>query len=189
MKTVCTMRDDTQAPGSNALDSQTGFTRIEEVSLDGCSQAADALDASGTGWHIHSLSPDCRYNPRPGNYAFVVEDEGSGVGYMAFTAQQPRELNIALLKRLHGDSVLDKSATTAKPGDAAARALLQRVEDLAARGVPWHHHVLAPRCCLNPARGRWVIAVEAPEAGFPDCAAFDAEPSTLIAAIEQRYFG
>jgi len=164
-----------------------GFSRIETVSRDGCRRTAHALREKGTGWHIHSLAPDCRFNPRPGLYAFVVEDEATGTGHMSFDRIHPRSLNIELLKHLHGDAVLEP-ADPADVSDDASRAMLDDIARLKADGASWHHHVIAPRCRLNPEPGRWAIALEAPGLPLFRSLSFDEEPAALIAAIERLYF-
>ncbi len=176
---------DAPAGGKKA---EGGFSAVHETGLDGCRETALSLHGKGRPWHIHSLAPDCRFNPKGGRYAFAVEDETTGAAHVAFCEEQPRPLNLELLALLHGDDILS-AAAAAGPDDPIAVRMIERTRDLCRRGARWHHHIFSPRCRLNPAPGSHTIALECPAEGLYEVASFEEEPRALLSAVERLYFG
>lgn len=159
----------------------------DEVALSDCSGMAHELQRQGRSWHIHVLAPDCVMNPKPGQYAFVLEDGSREKIHVAFSEERPREVNLELLKLLHGDDVLDRPGSADASAQVASR-LLSRIRDLDARGVGWHHHMHFPDCMLNPEPGKWTIALEAGDSDAVETETFAEEPHDVLAAIEVIYF-
>lgn len=157
------------------------FTRI---TLEDCLPLAQRLQAAGTPWHSHVLSPGCRHNPFPDHYAVVIEDDGAAIAHIAEGTTAFPEVDKALVKMLHGDDILDPAAQT---GAGAETALLQQLQAVQARGEPWHHHMHFPSCVFNPHPGAWSIAVECRSGAFSQ--AFPAEPVDVLRAVEVLYFG
>lgn len=159
-----------------------------EVPLSECATLGHRLQDQGRSWHIHVLAPDCRMNPKPGRFAFVIEDRTDEETYVAFSPERPRAVNLELLKVLHGEHVLDRPAGQDDDAAAAESPLVSRIRDLDRRGVAWHHHMHFPDCMLNPHPGKWAISLEAADSDTVESEAFAEEPHEVLSAIEIIYF-
>lgn len=159
-----------------------------EIPLADCTALGRRLQEEKRSWHIHVLAPDCRLNPKPGLYAFVIEDNTGDEIHVAFSEERPREPNLELLKLLHGDAVLDEAPSSAGAQTAPPSPLAARVRDLHERGIGWHHHMHFPDCKLNPHPGRWAISLEADDRDTVETEAYDEEPHDVLSAIEIIYF-
>jgi len=155
-----------------------------EIDMATCETRGLALHAAGHAWHTHVLSPGCRYNPYPGRYAIVVEDDVEHIAWIAASDGFP-ELDKRFVRLLHGDDILDAAKTGGGTGEDTP--LLARVRALDAAGAPWHHHMNFPGCVFNPAPGRWAISVESGD-GDLDHESYEAEPTDVLREIEVLYF-
>lgn len=162
---------------------QHSSVRFHTVALDYCLELARKFQASGKPWHSHVLSPGCRHNPHPDVYAVVIEDDESGIAYIAKGDERFPEVDKDLVKMLHGDDIIDASKlTSALP----ASALLDQLRDLQERRIPWHHHMHFPSCVFNPHPGEWAISVEAPSRFFSE--SYPKEPIDVLRQVEVMYF-
>lgn len=157
------------------------------VALDSCLDLAMSLRAKGTPWHSHVLSPGCEHNPYADDYALVIEDDGERRAYIARSHGFP-EVDKDLVKLLHGDDILDpsKTASAGDNGKAVASPLLERLHDIDARRVAWHHHMNFPGCVFNPQPGKWAITIESGEGRFFET--YDEEPVDVLREVEVLYF-
>jgi hypothetical protein len=117
------------------------------IALDEALGLGRALAAGGRSWHIHVLSPSCRYNPLDEGYALLIEDSGQGITYLARSDGFPH-VDKDLVRLLHGDDILDES----KAGEALAddeRAFLDRVRAIDNGGTTTCISLIA---CLTPSR-------------------------------------
>ena len=163
-----------------------GLVTYAVISLDRCLGLANELRQARKTWHSHVLSPVCRHNPYPGQYAIVIENDTDGASYIAASTGFP-EVDKDLVKMLHGDDILDPAKTAATRGGVAGSSdFIPRLVDLDARGVAWHHHMHFPGCVLSPDRGRWTIAIESAEGSFYE--SHDAEPVDVLRQVEVLYF-
>lgn len=144
-----------------------------------------ALAAAGRAWHIHALAPDCRFNPRPGQHCFVIEDTDAGETWCAFSARPFRDECHELVQLLHGAAILDAGA---RPADFAAPPILEAVRDCVGRGEAWHHHVMKPGCVLSPAPGQHVITLERASSPQIGTLCSDSPLDDLQREIELLYF-
>ncbi|QKV20032.1 hypothetical protein [Oricola thermophila] len=157
------------------------------VPLDECLGLAESLALAGKRWHSHVLSPGCDFNPRPDRYALVIEDDTDDVTYLAYSHGFP-EVDKELVKMLHGDDILDASATSGGDNpEVAASTLLPRLREIDAAGANWHHHMHFPDCTFNPHPGKWSISVE-DGAGNAFSEVYDDEPVDVLREVEVIYF-
>lgn len=164
-----------------------GSVSYNVIPLDSCLAFATELQNAGKHWHSHVLSPGCEHNPYEGQYAIVIEDDAEAKAYIAASDGFP-EVDKVLVKILHGDDILDPNKTAAATGtDPVSSPLLERLRDIDARDVPWHHHMNFPSCAFNPTKGRWAITVESLEGNFHE--SFDDEPIDVLREVEVLYFG
>jgi len=163
-----------------------GLVTYAVISLDRCLGLAKEFRQTRKTWHSHVLSPVCRHNPYPGQYAIVIENDTDGASYIAASTGFP-EVDKDLVKMLHGDDILDPAKTAATRGGVAGSSdFIPRLVDLDARGVAWHHHMHFPGCVLSPDRGHWTIAIESAECSFYE--SHDAEPVDVLRQVEVLYF-
>ncbi|MGB3418251.1 MAG: hypothetical protein WBG88_02910 [Mesorhizobium sp.] len=157
------------------------------VALDGCLDLAMGLHRQGKPWHSHVLSPGCEHNPYADGYAIVVEDDSERRAYIARSEGFP-EVDKDLVKILHGDDILDasKTASAGGSGKAVASPMLERLREIDARRIAWHHHMNFPTCAFNPQPGKWAITIESGEGSFFE--AYDGEPIDVLREVEVLYF-
>ena len=163
---------------------------MQETPLGQLVELAERAHADGARWHFHSLATDCRFNPRAGSRAIVLEQPGIDRVRVAYA----EEADIApVVKRLaamlHGEEMIGGEAPDESRFDEATRRLLARADELSAAGVRWHHHYFGADCALNPHAPRCCLVLEDPERGDNLEAVHRHEPRGPLAAIEQRYFG
>jgi len=156
-----------------------------EIALETCLELGQTLDRDGKAWHIHVFSPVCRFNPYPGAYGLVIEDNTAGITYIARSDVFP-EVDKDLVKILHGDDVLDEGKGGAVAG-AREVSFLDRITKLDGARANWHHHMSFPDCVFNPHAGKWTIMIES-DAEPPFHETFDDEPLDLLREIEVLYF-
>lgn len=133
----------------------------QQIALDACLPLAKRFQGEGKDWHFHVLPPDCIHNPFPSQYALVMEDDTSATPYIAQAGNSFPEVDKALVRMLHGDSILDACASAA-PAELEGAKILAHLRDLHMAGAIWHHHMHFPNCVINPLPGQWSISVESP---------------------------
>lgn len=158
----------------------------QQIALDACLPLAQRFQAEHKDWHFHILPPDCLHNPFPGEYALVMEDDTSATPYIAQAGDSFPEVDKVLVRMLHGDSILDVSAS-AEPEELAGSRILAHLRDLHMSGANWHHHMHFPGCVINPLPGQWSISVESP--GFLFVEAFAEERIGVLREVELLFFG
>jgi hypothetical protein len=158
----------------------------QQIELDACLPLAQRFQAEHKDWHFHILPPDCLHNPFPSEYALVMEDDTSATPYIAQAGDSFPEVDKVLVRMLHGESILDVSAS-AEPEELAGSRMLANLRDLHMSGSTWHHHMHFPGCVINPLPGQWSISVESP--GFLFVEAFAEEPIGVLREVEMLFFG
>ena len=160
-----------------------------EIPLENCLSLGTRLIQKGYKVHFHVLSPDCKFNPDPNQYAFLIENNTEDITYLAFSESFP-EVDKDLTKLQFGDSILDEASSRLdEPGFAEHSIVLRRIIDLQKEGRKWHHHMHFPECVLNPQKGRWTISVE--ESGTQEklnVEAYEERPTDILREIEILYF-
>lgn len=156
------------------------------IALEDCLPMAQGFQKDGKKWHSHVLSPGCRFNPYPDQYAAVIEDDNAHIAYIAVSDGFPA-VDKQLVKMLHGDDILDGGHPSSAESELVAQSpLLRRLIEIDELGQPWHHHMNFPDCALNPHRGHWAITVETTDEQFAE--SYEDEPRDILRAIEVRYF-
>jgi hypothetical protein len=160
-----------------------------EIPLEDCLDLGTRLIEERNQVHIHVLSPDCKFNPEPSQYAFLIEDNTKGVTYLAFSASFP-EVDKPLTKLLFGDSIMDAgSSRLGEKGFIERSRVLGRILELQNKGRQWHHHIHFPECVLNPQKGKWAISVEEDgQHGQVTVEIYEDKPIDIIREIEILYF-
>jgi hypothetical protein len=87
---------------------------FRRIPLGNCLALGERLRDAGGRWHSHVLSPDCKHNPFAGRYAVVIEDDEAAIPYIAEAAAEFPEVDMLLVRMLHGVDILD--ATKAAGG-------------------------------------------------------------------------
>ncbi len=64
--------------------------------------------------------------------------------------------------------------------------MLERLREIDARRIAWHHHMNFPTCAFNPQPGKWAITIESGEGSFFE--AYDGEPIDVLREVEVLYF-
>ncbi len=161
-----------------------------EASLKECTEAAERFAAEGANWHNHVLKPTCLFNPRPGTYALVIENNSSGEILVHFAGTNPVAEEQHIVKLRHGAAILDApSCVTDSAGRASAEPeLLARIRAVSEAKADWHHHMMFPDCVLNPRPGEWLITLEV--SGEDDILqhASREEPVDVLRTIEHLFF-
>jgi hypothetical protein len=158
----------------------------QQIALDACLPLAQRFQAERKVWHFHILPPDCLHNPFAGEYALVMEDDTNARPYIAQAGDSFPEVDKVLVRMLHGDSILDVSASV-EPEELASSRILAHLRDLHRSVATWHHHMHFPGCVINPLPGQWAISVESP--GFLFVEAFAEEPIGVLREVELLFFG
>ncbi len=161
-----------------------------EASLRECTAAAERFTGQGANWHNHVLKPTCMFNPRPGTYALVIENNSSGKILVHFADANPVEEEQYIVKLRHGAAILaSPPAAAGTPSSGPSEPeILARIRDLSERRADWHHHMMFPDCVLNPRRGEWLITLEV--SGEQDILQYasDTEPFETLREIENLFF-
>ena len=160
-----------------------------ESSLRECTEAAERFAAEGANWHNHVLKPTCLFNPRPGTYALVIENNSSGEILVHFSGTNPVQEEQHIVKLRHGDTILDAppaaSRSARTPGE---QEILTRIGELCDRSADWHHHMMFPDCVLNPRPGEWLITLEVRGEDEILQHASGREPLDILREIENLFF-
>ncbi|WP_127904335.1 hypothetical protein [Solirhodobacter olei] len=165
------------------IHNHTSFSDYRSIPMSECLPLAERLQAAGTKWHSHVLSPACRHNPFPEVYAIVIEDGRAGTAYIAEGSATFPEVDKDLVKMLHGEDIIDATKLACDP---PASILLHNLNWLQERRISWHHHMHFPTCVFNPHPGQWSISVEAPNISMSE--AYSDEPIEVLRRVEVLYF-
>lgn len=163
-------------------------TIVEEITIDALEQKATRCHREGLKWHIHMLSPDCRFNDRPGKHAFVLEDGENLRTYIVYSDVPHTEVDRRLLLMLHGDEILDRIRGATDSEDERMQRILDEARRRNENSLPWHHHILFPDCVFNEYKGKYTIVFESED---EDCAlevVYDEEPVEDLRRIEILFF-
>lgn len=160
-----------------------------EIPLEDCLDLGTRLIEERYKVHFHVLSPDCKFNPEPSQYGFLIEDNTKGITYLAFSESFP-EVDKALTMLLFGDSIVDAgSSRLCEKGFVERSVVLRRILELQNKGRKWHHHIHFPECVLNPKKGKWAISVEEDDQqGQVTVEVYEGKPTDIIREIEILYF-
>ncbi len=161
---------------------------MREATLREARGQARRWHSEGKSWHIHMLTPDCAFNQRPDQHAFVLENSTDGETLVIYSDEPQVDLDHELLLLLHGDDILDRRQATAGSGSEALEAILHRAEELNAHDLPWHHHIFFPDCVLNEHGGRWAIVFEDSASDHMQQLVYDDEPVDDLRRIEILFF-
>jgi hypothetical protein len=142
----------------------------------------------GKRWHIHMLTPDCAFNQRHDQHAFVLENSTDGETLVIYSDQPQVDLDHELLLLLHGNDILDKRRAAACSSGEGLEAILRRAEDLNEQDLPWHHHIFFPDCVFNEHRGKWAIVFEDGTIDQIQELVYDDEPVDDLRRIEILFF-
>ncbi len=154
------------------------------IPIENCVAVGRQLHERQANWHIHVLSPGCRYNPFSDFYCMVIEDNDQHIAYLATSVVFP-EADKILVRLLHGDAILD-SPPDCRHESALNSSAVKLVEELQENQHAWHHHMHFPDCMLNPEPGRWAISIESESVRHYEI--YDAEPTGPLNVIESIYF-
>jgi len=140
-----------------------------EVSSQRLLEIGDELHAAGERWHNHVLSSDCDLNDRD-VCALIVEASDRNQVFVCYSAEPMMDVGRALATLVHGvDPLADADGgppdESAVPASAAVSQMMQRADEVTARGDHWHHHILFPECVFNPHPGSWTLVFEDPDSG------------------------
>jgi len=157
-----------------------------EATLDECVAAAKRYAAGGANWHNHMLKPGCLFNPRPGTYALLIENNSSGEMLACFCSAVPVEAAQHIVSLRHGADVT--SAPEINDAQGSEPVILARMRELSRDGTDWHHHMMFPDCVLNPRKGEWLITLEAE--GTEEILEYTAEtePFDVLRQVEALFF-
>lgn len=160
-----------------------------EVPLEDCLSLGTRLIEKKHNVHFHVLSPECKFNPDPNQYSFLIEDNTKDITYLAFSESFP-EVDKELTQLQFGDSILDAGwSRLNEAGFAECSTALRRIIDLQKEGRKWHHHMHFPECVLNPQKGKWAISIEenGPQ-GNITVETYNEKPTDILREIEIIYF-
>lgn len=162
-----------------------GFA-FTEATLDECVAAAETFAAEGANWHNHMLKPGCLFNPRPGAYALLIENNSTSEMLACFCAAVPVNAAQHIVSLRHGAEVT--SAPESDDAQSSEPTILARMRELSHNGTDWHHHMMFPDCVLNPRKGEWLITLEAE--GTHEILEYsaDTEPFDVLRKVEALFF-
>jgi len=143
----------------------------------------------GKSWHFHMLTPGCSLNERDDKHALVLENRTDEQTWVVYSDHEQVKLGQALVRMLHGDTILDKKKASGSQTDRDLSAILKRLEGLNQADDAWHHHMLFPDCVFNSHPGKWTILIEDESNGETIELLYDEEPVDNLRQIEIRYFG
>ena len=75
------------------------------LSIDEIRKTAINLAESGSNWHFHILTPECKLNNED-QFAFVLEDSNSDTSYVCYSNKPPMDLGAELVKLLVNQDIL-----------------------------------------------------------------------------------
>jgi len=114
---------------------------------------------SGSNWHFHILTPECKLNSKD-QFAFVLEDSNSDTSYVFYSNKPPMDLGAELVKLLVNKDILVEKSKVESKISAKVQKIKKRAEKLTKQDKFWHHHMLFPKCVFNKHKGKWTIMFE-----------------------------
>lgn len=159
--------------------------RYNELSREEIVAHCMSLHADGRQWHFHSLTPNCRFNPKQGRYCFIIEDSETKEIWCTFADSNYTSECNELVQVLHGETIL---STSDRDENAQEAAIIKSVREAVECGEDWHHHMMKPNCVLSPNPVLHVISLErssTPEFEFHES---DHPPDDVLREIELLYF-
>lgn len=135
------------------------------------------------------FTPDCSLNERDDKHGLVLENRTDDQTWVIYSDHEQVKLGQALVKMLHGETILDKGKTSGSPTHPGLSKILKRIDRLNHGGDAWHHHMLFPDCIFNNHPGEWTILIEDESNGETIELLYDEEPVDDLRQIEIRYFG
>ena len=161
---------------------------MKETTLEAAIQIGESAQIAGKRWHFHILAPACRFNPKPGTYALVVELTSDSETYVTYQDERPAEAGKKLLGLLHGSKVLQGTGESSHVANRTTATIVERAKGLNERNIHWHHDMMFPTCVINPSPGRWNLTFEDPETGETLSALYDSEPVQDLKEVEALFY-
>lgn len=159
---------------------KTSFLEIEKKVLDWHKQKKR--------WHFHLLTPDCIFNQKNGQNAFVVENISDQIVFIIYSSKRNMLLGKKLLSLLHGSKILDRNDQGIKSSNRSFENILKKITIMNQKDIVWHHHMFFPECVFNSHKGEWNITFEDQEADKKIEALYDKEPIDDLKRIEIFYY-
>ena len=157
---------------------------MQHVSAAALTQAVHDASASGRSWHIHLLTPACQLNEAD-QYQLMLEDVERNAVLVCETSEPQSDLAKQFTTLLHGSDVVEGSHVAAALS-TDEQSLIAHADDLSARSILWHHHVLFPDCTFNDSTPSWLVLLHSAEGTLSQ--AFNEEPRVLLTALEPRFY-
>jgi hypothetical protein len=149
---------------------------------------AQELNALGSRWHFHLLTPDCGFNERNG-FVLILEDSEKGEQYFNDSEKKQEQTSKLLLELLHGIKADEKDDTlNVNEISDGVRKIESRAKELIEKGIRWHHHALFPDCVFNDKNGKWKIILEDPETREVLESVTDYKPEEDLKIIEPLFY-
>lgn len=161
---------------------------MQEISIDQVMQNAKEWNDAGKSWHFHMLTPDCKLNEKSDKHAFVLEDCTDQMTYVAYSEKRYMQQGEELLRLLHSEEMMGKNQASSHSKNSNIQRVLEKMKELSAKNISWHHHNLFPHCMFNKHSGQWCILFEDTEAGETIETVYDEEPVTDLREIEALYY-
>ena len=160
---------------------------MKETTIENLVEIARRLQDEGKPWHFHMLTPDCVLNKRKDKYAFILEDESNRETYIVYSYKRHMDTGKELVKLLYGKGILENEPTPTTPGKGM-KAILEKAAQLTKNDLPWHHHILFPKCIFNKHPGKWTIIFEESEEGRSMESVTEHEPIEDVKKLEILYY-
>lgn len=161
---------------------------MKETTLDRAVGIAEGAQAANKSWHFHILSPTCQFNPKPDKFALVVEVVSEPLMIVAYQDERPSDAGKTLVALLHGSKVLQGNGEAQHIKHATTAAIIRRAMVLNEQQISWHHHMMFPKCAINPNPGKWNLTFEDPQTGEMLNATYDLEPIEDLKEVEALYY-
>ena len=160
----------------------------QHVTIKSILELAKRWQSEGKSWHFHILTPECLLN-KTKKYVLLVENTTDNQSEQVFSNQPYMNIGQELVKLLHGNKVMSRNNNVEQnPLSETVRQLLIRANELSAKQLFWHHHMLFPECRYNSHKGQWVIVFEDPEQGTILESVSTEEPLVALQHIEHAFY-
>lgn len=179
---------------------------MKEITLRHIERKAEQWQSEGRQWHFHMLTPDCAFNEREDQHAFVLESRYDDEDYVAYVhkiapsdeskasysavdlPQSFMELGQRLVSMLYGEEILDEDTGATESDNEQMRSVLEKARQLNTEGIHWHSHLSPPYCALNEHKGKWSIVFENRAHDEFMEVLYDEEPVEDLNRIEVLYY-
>lgn len=158
---------------------------MKEISFDELEAHAESLAEKNKEWHFHMLTPQCQFNKR-NTHAFVLENTTDNQVYVVYSEDRNMSLGKKLVKLLHTEEVTEKPET-AQPSTQIQKPL-ERMRELNAQNISWHHHMFFPNCVYNKFKGKWNITFEDPDSNSSIELTYDEQPLSDLSYVEAEFY-